>query len=176
MCWSSTHNRPSELPAVGPCASLHGCLRCCRFSTECITSECHRCCAPSFTAHASAHPTHLDLRLLPACCRAPEVLIDPFDPVVAQCWAPSGGPWAQCRMQLCKPVGVLRRLLFGPCARPIKVNCPFPAPPAQIAECNLAGLVEQGVPYRVESVAAKADGKRLSQEGLQEGLTVTFFP
>jgi hypothetical protein len=79
-------------------------------------------------------------------------------------------------MQLCKPVGLLRRLLFGACASPIKVNCPFPAPPAQIAECSLAGLVQQTVPYRVESVAVKADGKRLSDEGSQDGLTVPLFP
>lgn len=143
---------------------------------------CSHCCSASLIAH-SLQPPLLCHSLASSACppapiwrRAPEVLIDPLDPVTAQCWAPSGGPWAQCRMQLCKPVGLLRRLLFGACANPIKVSCPFPAGSSQVAECKLAGLVQQEVPYKVESVAVKSDGLRLSDEGSQDGLTVPLFP
>lgn len=102
--------------------------------------------------------------------------MDLFDPVTALCWAPSGGPWSVCNIQLCRPAGFVRRLLFGPCTSPIAVSCRFPAGPSQVAACSLAGKVEQGVAYNVESQAVKADGKRASAIGSQTGLVVPLFP
>lgn len=60
-------------------------------------------------------------------------------------------------MLLCPLAQKRRSLLGGGC---VTTSCPFNG---ATAACNLAGVVQQGIPYSVNATAIKADGVRKSQ-------------
>lgn len=111
----------------------------------------------------------------PPCCSAPPVQPSKDDPVMLQCTAPGGGPWATCALQLCEEQGPTRRRRLagdGGCT-PIDVSCAFVA---GAASCDVTGKVKQGTPYAIQSTAVKADGTRKSTTGPQGSYTLPYFP
>ena len=124
--------------------------------------------------HASATP---ELRAQPPhppplpCRSAPAVTPSTSNPAILQCAAPVGGPWATCKLQLCKQE-LNRRRLQSTCT-PIDVYCPFVS---GVANCNVTGKVVQDFPFQIVSTAVKADGVRMSATGPQPTYTLPLFP
>lgn len=104
--------------------------------------------------------------------RPPVVKMSTTNPLVAECSAPSGGPWATCQLVLCPRYSKRRSLLDGGC---VTTSCPFTA---SAASCNLGGVVVQGTYYSVNATAVKADGVRQSQStgAPLPTITVPLFP
>ncbi len=145
---------------------------------------------PACAAHASLRPqaslwaaTHAsvtsELRAQPPhppplpCRSAPAVTPSTTNPVILQCAAPVGGPWATCKLQLCKQELSRRRLQGDGGCIPVDVSCPFVS---GVANCDVTGKVEQGFPFQIVSTAVKADGVRMSQTGPQPTYTLPLFP
>lgn len=96
------------------------------------------------------------------------------DPVALECTAPPNGPWATCALELCAAGLNRRRKLLAPACTPITTTCAFNATTGK-ALCDMTGLVEPGMPYDVQSTAAKADG-RTSKTAPQAQYTLALFP
>ncbi len=166
------HHHPS---AVSCCKVLPGLVRrTAMVVVHVVPAECHSIntpgtCLLAFCEHPPAPPCHGPPECrprapLPLWCSGPPVTYPKYDPTIIQCTAPGGSPWATCELSLCpQTIGRRRHLLEPPApCTPITTSCAFDQNTG-LADCDLAGLVEQDIPHAVNSTAVKSDGTRKSQ-------------
>lgn len=117
----------------------------------------------------------------PPPCSGPLVSYPKYDPTTIQCDTTDGGPWASCALSLCPFVPTRRRHLLEPAqcdATPITTSCLYnQAASPIVADCDLAGFVDQGVSHTVSSMAIKTDPSRTSQTRVIDNkYTQPFYP